>query len=136
MNVDGILGGVLRIVHDYAAEVCEIAVYVADDEVSDGESDGAVDGVDVEGVRLNIHKDRRGACAGDSGGRRDEGDRGYDDLVALADAERLKRHLERDSTVHGGQAISAVLECGEFAFEARDHGMIAAPLSTGEDFFD
>jgi hypothetical protein len=71
-------------------------------------------------IGIDIDKDRRGAAIEDGGGRRDEGQRNGDDLIAGSDAGSEQRQVQRRSAaVDGNAAIGAAIR-GKGIFEGDD----------------
>lgn len=69
--------------------------------------DGGLDlgGVDIAGVRLDIHEDRLGAEQHDDLGRRNEGKRGRDDLVTRLDPHRHQADQQGFGAAGHGDAV-------------------------------
>ena len=92
--------------------------------------------IDVERIRLDIDEHRSSADAGDGRSRSDKRNRRDDDLIALADTERLQRHFQCHGAVHRGKAVRTVLKRGESFLELTHDGMKTAPTVAGENLFD
>ena len=86
----------------------------------------------VEAVRLDVDKDRRGAHPGDRGGRRDEGNGGHDHFVARPQPFHGEGRLQRDRPVHHRDAVLASLELGELLLEIGRQRVESAPLWRGQ----
>ncbi len=73
--------------------------------------------IDVEGVSLDIHEDRRGAGQGHHFGRGAEGERRADDGVAGTNALGAQRQRQCVGAAGAGDGMLGAAECGELALE-------------------
>ena len=96
--------------------------------------------VDVEGVRLDVHEDRRGAAVADAVGGGDEGVADRDDLVARLDADRQQRQVQGGGAARDRAGVGGADQGGEGLLELRDPRALADPagaqgLGGGLDLF-
>ena len=85
-----------------------------------GEAALDVDGVEVERQRIDVGEHRRRMPPRDRLGRRVERERRADDLVALADAERIEGDHECVGAVGDADRLSDAEVVGGLAFESVD----------------
>ena len=87
-------------------------------------SDRGLDGLDADvvGARLDVDEDGDGAQVRDRLSGREEGERGRDDLVALADAEAGEDQEQRIGTVTARDAMLGADVLGNLRLERFDLG--------------
>jgi hypothetical protein len=89
------------------------------------------DGVDAQRVSVDVDEHRGGVHGEDGAGRRHEGHRRHDHLVALTDVARGERGFERVGAVREGQPERGAVEVGELRGEGGRLVAIALPPTTG-----
>ena len=83
-------------------------------------------------VGIDVDEDRLGADAGDAAGRREERERGGDDLVAWSDVERHQGRRERVGARGHADGVAHIYHRGDFALEGLDFGAHDESLAVGD----
>ena len=103
-------------------------------------SDGNVLGIDIEGLRIDVGKDRPGAEPRDRAGRGEERETRQDHLVAGGDVQGHQGQQQGVAARRAADGVFGLAIGGHLLFELRDFraehesAAIANPAECGEDF--